>query len=88
MTTANRILLIEGNYLLLKTEPWARLKSLFDLTVFLPVPMPVLEERLIQRWLEHGLALAEAKARARGNDIPNAKLVMAGSDEADWNLCV
>jgi pantothenate kinase len=88
VTTANRILLIEGNYLLLKTEPWARLKSLFDLTVFLPVPMPVLEERLIQRWLEHGLALAEAKARARGNDIPNAKLVMAGSDEADWNLCV
>jgi pantothenate kinase len=86
VTAANRILLIEGNYLLLKTEPWAQLKSLFDLTVFLPVPMSVLEARLIQRWLDHGLGQAGAETRARSNDIPNAALVLAESQPADVNL--
>lgn len=86
ITQAQRVLLIEGNYLLLKKEPWAQLKSLFDLTVFLPVPMPILEERLIQRWLDHGLTQAAAETRARSNDIPNAGLVMAESQTADFNL--
>jgi pantothenate kinase len=86
VTPAQRILLVEGNYLLLKAEPWAPLKPLFDLTVFLPVPMTVLEARLIQRWLNHGLAQAAAKTRARSNDIPNAEWVMAESQPADFNL--
>lgn len=86
VTSAQRILLIEGNYLLLKSDPWARLNPLFDATVFLPVPMSVLEERLIQRWLDHGLTRSAAETRARRNDIPNAELVMAESQSADFNL--
>lgn len=86
VTPAARILLVEGNYLLLKSEPWVRLKSVFDLTVFLPVPMEILEARLIQRWLDHGLAQTAAETRARSNDIPNAALVMAESQNADVNL--
>ncbi|MBK8157582.1 MAG: nucleoside triphosphate hydrolase [Rhodospirillaceae bacterium] len=86
ITPVQRILLIEGNYLLLKMEPWSRLKSLFDLTVFLPVPMSLLEERLVQRWLDHGLTLSAAETRARGNDIPNAALVLAESQPADCIL--
>lgn len=86
VTSAKRILLIEGNYLLLKHGDWAGLKPLFDLTLFLPVPMPVLETRLIQRWLDHGLDPKAAETRARSNDLPNAALVAAESQAADFNL--
>jgi pantothenate kinase len=86
VNAAQSILLVEGNYLMLKSEPWSRLKPLFDLTVFLPVPMPVLEARLIQRWLNHGLAQTAAETRARSNDIPNAELVMTESQVADFTL--
>jgi pantothenate kinase len=86
VTPAQRILLIEGNYLLLQQEPWDRLKPLFDLTVFLPVPMAELERRLIQRWLDHGYAPDAAEAKARSNDIPNAERVMRDSVPADFDL--
>ena len=81
-----RILLVEGNYLLLQQEPWAKLKPLFDLTVFLPMPLAELECRLIQRWLDHGFAPDVAEAKARSNDIPNAELVVRESARADFNL--
>jgi pantothenate kinase len=86
VTPAQRILLVEGNYLLLKQEPWAALKPLFDLTVFLSVPLAELERRLIQRWLDHGFAPDAAEAKARSNDIPNAELVLRESAPADFNL--
>ena len=86
VTPAQRILLVEGNYLLLKQEPWARVKPLFDLTVFLKVPLAELERRLIQRWLDHGYAPDAAEAKARSNDIPNAELVLRDSAPADFNL--
>ncbi len=86
VTAAQRILLVEGNYLLLKQEPWARLRPLFDLTIFLPVSLAELERRLIQRWHDHGFSPAAAEAKARGNDIPNAELVLKESAAADYRL--
>jgi pantothenate kinase len=86
VTPAQRILLVEGNYLLLKQEPWAKLKPLFDVTVFLPVPLAELERRLIQRWRDHGFAPDTAEAKARGNDIPNAELVLNESAASDFRL--
>lgn len=79
----HRILIIEGNYLLLNRSPWSRLRELFDLRVMLDVPMSELEERLTQRWLEHGLDEMQAQQRALSNDIPNARLVLAESDKPD-----
>lgn len=80
------VILIEGNYLLLDQEPWRDLAGLFDLTVFVAVPEAELERRLIARWLHHGHDPAAARARALGNDIPNARLVAAGSRPADITL--
>jgi pantothenate kinase len=77
------VVLVEGNYLLLQEAPWAGLARLFDLAVFLDVPEPELERRLVQRWLDHGLSPAAARARALGNDIPNARRVVRGSRPAD-----
>ena len=78
-----KFIVVEGNYLLLKTAGWKRLKKLFDYTVFLNVPIAELERRLITRWLGFGFDEASAKAKALGNDIPNAKLVIEKSAKAD-----
>jgi pantothenate kinase len=78
-----RIVVTEGNHLLLDRAPWSDLAPLFDLTVFLSVPEAELERRLIARWTGLGLAETEARAKALGNDIPNARLVAGSSRPAD-----
>ncbi|MCV0426621.1 MAG: nucleoside/nucleotide kinase family protein [Roseibium sp.] len=70
------MVVVEGNYLMLNQEPWRRLAPLFDLEIFLDAPLTCLEDRLIQRWLDHGLERGDAEFRARANDIPNAELVL------------
>lgn len=83
-----RIVIAEGNYLLLSTPPWSDLGSLFDLTIRLDVRRALLEERLVARWLAHGLPPAEAKARALNNDLRNADHVMEHSSAPDlvWSV--
>lgn len=83
---ATRIILVEGNYLLLKTPPWDRLAGLFDMSVHLQVGRGELESRLIARWIEHGLPPDAARARAMSNDMKNADFVVAHSYDADFTL--
>lgn len=78
-----KIVITEGNYLLLNQSPWDQLTSLFDLTVFLEVPSATLRERLINRWLDHGLPYDDAVKRAESNDLKNARLVEEKSKAAD-----
>ncbi|MEK1889709.1 MAG: nucleoside triphosphate hydrolase [Phyllobacterium sp.] len=81
-----RILLVEGNYLLLDQSPWDRLASLFDVTVFLDVDRLELENRLVQRWLAFGHNVGSAQQRALANDLPNAELVLEESRPADFTI--
>ena len=81
-----RIILAEGNYLLLDEAPWDSLAGDFDLTVWLDVPVDELERRLVRRWLDHGFAPDKARDKALSNDIPNARRVAAGSRKADFTL--
>jgi pantothenate kinase len=81
-----RILVIEGNYLLLDREPWRQLAPLFDLTVMLRASRSSLERRLIQRWLSYGFSEAEARAKVLGNDLPNVDVVLEGSRKADFDI--
>jgi len=82
----HKILLVEGNYLLLDQEPWTELASFFDMTIFLEVPFSELERRLIQRWLDHGHTEEAARQRALSNDIPNAELVVSSSRDANYTV--
>ena len=77
ITPDTRIVVVEGNYLCLDEAPWRELMQLWDYTVFLDVPVPELERRLIARWLSFGFAPEQAEAKALGNDIPNARRVCA-----------
>ncbi|MFK7836221.1 MAG: phosphoribulokinase [Sulfitobacter sp.] len=86
VAASTRVVLVEGNYLLLDQAPWSELADLFDLTVTLAVPRDVLEARLVARWLAHGLSREQAQARALGNDLPNVDFVRDHARQADFML--
>lgn len=81
--TAQRLVITEGNYLLIDAPPWDRMADLIDLSIMLEVDRAELERRLIARWLGYGLPPDAAEARARGNDLANADYVIARSRPAD-----
>lgn len=82
VTARHSVIIVEGNYLLLAREGWNKLAPLYHLSVMLDVPLETLEERLVGRWLAHGLAPEAARERALSNDIPNARLVQEESTGA------
>lgn len=82
----HRIVLVEGNYLLLSSKPWSDLLPLFDLTVFLNPGIAEINDRLVQRWIVHGHEPDGARQRAMSNDIPNAKHVLENSVEAELTI--
>ncbi|MCC0034709.1 MAG: nucleoside triphosphate hydrolase [Hoeflea sp.] len=86
VTRDHRFLIAEGNYLLLDDPDWSPMVELFDMTVMLTAGPDELRQRLIDRWLEHGLDPERALARALSNDIPNAELVVGKSRNADLEL--
>lgn len=78
-----KFILVEGNYLLLKEEPWWNLTGLFDHKILLTVPREELERRLVSRWLECGFDPDEARRRAGENDMRNVDRVLTRSDAPD-----
>ena len=83
VTAADRLLVVEGNYLLLKEEPWVQAAPLFDLTVWIDVPEAELDRRLQARWAHYGKTPEAARAWIDGNDMPNIRRVTQGSRAAD-----
>ncbi len=79
---ATRLVLVEGNYLLLDRAPWRKLAGLWDLSVMLDVPMEELRRRLTARWQGLGRSPAEVMAHLE-NDLGNAELVLRESLPAD-----
>ena len=79
----HRIVVIEGNYLLLDASPWNRLR--YDLTVWLDVPEAELERRLTARWQGYGKDARQIAAHLR-NDLANARFVAAQSRPADLSV--
>ena len=86
---ATRIVIVEGNYLLLddpRYPDWAHLASRFDVTVMLEVPRSRLAERLASRWRALGLDPTAIAIKVDGNDLVNAELVTTRSRPADFRL--
>jgi pantothenate kinase len=78
-----RLVLVEGNYLLLDEEPWKSLEGLFDFSVYLDVPRAELERRLLERWHRHGRNPEAARHWVETNDLPNADRVSSRRRKAD-----
>ena len=82
----HRIVLVEGNYLLLDEPPWQDLADLFDLSIGIDIAPDALEARLNARWINLGLSPEVVHGKVYSNDLPNARRVIAGSRPAD--ICV
>lgn len=79
-----RLVITEGNYLLLDEPPWSAIRGLLDEVWFVEVPEEQRIERLIARHIEYGRTAAEARERVtRGSDAANAALVAATRSRAD-----
>jgi pantothenate kinase len=86
VSLGDRILIVEGNYLLLDEDPWRRLDGLFDLTVAIEVPLDELVRRLQLRWASHGKSPEAARQWIESNDLPNIDRVVTGSRRADLTI--
>jgi pantothenate kinase len=79
-----KILIVEGNYLLLTEGPWAGVRALLDYAVFIDVPRDLVKARLLKRHGEEGLFTEERnRAHIERNDLPNYDLVVSSQDRAD-----
>jgi pantothenate kinase len=81
-----QIIVVEGNYLLLRRERWRDLLPLFDVTVLIETSADVLRERLTARWRHYNLTPDQIAEKLDGNDLPNGRLVMSGSADPDFRI--
>lgn len=83
---AARLILVEGNYLLLNADPWPSLRPLFDLTIRIEVPEAELRRRLTRRWEGYGLTEEQIAFKLDENDLPNGRVVMQQGAAPDFLL--
>ena len=88
---SHKVILVEGNYLLLPDDPWAKLHAagadgsapLLTETWFVDTSVDEAMERVMRRHVAVGRTSEEARARADGNDRPNGELVWANRHVAE-----
>ncbi|THA92923.1 nucleoside/nucleotide kinase family protein [Streptomyces sp. LRa12] len=78
-----RLVVTEGNYLLLETGAWARVRARLDEVWFCGPAEPERVRRLVARHERFGKSPAQAAAWALGPDQRNADLVAATRHRAD-----
>jgi pantothenate kinase len=79
-----RLLVVEGNYLLLPEPPWDQVRPLLDSAAFIDVPRETVRARLLRRHAEHGLFSEERnRAHVERVDLANYDLVAPSRRFAD-----
>lgn len=77
------LVVVEGNYLLVDTEPWDQVRPLLDQAWFCVTPAPDRLARLVNRHTRHGRTPESAAAWATEVDGVNAELIEATRTRAD-----
>jgi pantothenate kinase len=80
------LVITEGNYLLLDTEPWSAVRGLLDEVWFLAPDEHTRRAWLTARHRRYGRTPEQAAARTAGSDERNARLIAQTSDRADLIL--
>ena len=78
-----RLVVTEGNYLLVPDEPWSGVRLLLDEVWYLDLDEEERLRRLVERHMAYGRTRAEAKARSYGSDQVNAELIATTRARAD-----
>jgi pantothenate kinase len=80
---AVRVVVVEGNYLLVPKPPWDAVRSALDLVLYLEAPDPVRVDALVRRQMSRGLGHMEAIDWVERSDEVNAALIARTRDYAD-----
>lgn len=82
------IILLEGNWLLLRDGAWSGLKKYADISLFVYADEPILRGRLVSRKIAGGLTQEQAEAFYRRTDGKNVIRALTDSVPADisWTL--
>ena len=86
VTVTEDIVLLEGNYLLLDEPGWRELSGHADYTIFIRADEALLKARLRDRQEKSGKTREEAAAFVEFSDLPNARLCLEHSKNADLML--
>ncbi|KAG5567503.1 hypothetical protein RHGRI_002899 [Rhododendron griersonianum] len=79
----HKVVIVEGNYLLLDKGVWKDISSVFDEKWFIEVDIETTMQRVLKRHISTGKPLDVAKWRIEHNDWPNAELIMESKKNAD-----
>jgi pantothenate kinase len=79
---SHKIVVVEGNYLLLDEAPWRRFRELFDLRIFISAPQEILMDSLAERHQRGGKTPETTTRHMREVDLPNIKRVAPGVSHA------
>ena len=79
-----RLVITEGNYLLLEDGAWAAVPGLLDETWYVDIPDALRVERLTRRHVQFGRSADDAAAWVAGTDEPNARLIEASRGRASF----
>ena len=81
---STRLVITEGNYLLLNDGPWRQVAALLDDVWYVEVDDRLRTDRLTQRHRQFGRSHAEAIDWVAGTDEPNARLIALTRPEAKF----
>ena len=80
----HRLVITEGNYLLLETPPWDRIRPLLDACWLIDIAKRSRIERLVARHMRFGRTREAAQEWVHRSDEANATVVEQNRDRADW----
>lgn len=83
ITPSFRVVVVEGNYLLLESGGWEAIAPLLDVTFFVTVDHGIRIARLVARHERFGKSPADARAWALGPDESNARIIEPTAARAD-----
>ena len=79
-----RLIVCEGNYLLLTDDPWPSLQPFFDRTALVMTDYEELVRRNRQRWVDSDYSDDMVLAKLEENHLPNVPLVYERAAKPDW----
>lgn len=77
-----RVVIVEGNYLLLDTGGWERVAPLLDLTFAVETAHDIRLARLIERHIAFGKSIEDARAWVARVDEANARIILSTAASA------
>lgn len=80
----NRLVIVEGNYLLLKQPPWDQIRAALSVCVYVELDDETRRRGLVERHMRYGKTRSEAQHFVVGSDDDNANLVAATRGRADF----